>query len=186
MPQRVHSFAPVARRDARVLILGSMPSVRSLADGQYYAHPQNQLWTLLGELVGAGRELPYRARLRVLRERGIALWDVAHSCERAGSADAAMRGVQPNDIRGLLRRCPKIAAVFLNGRKAQQLFTALVAGTLGTRAATLHVETLPSTSPAHASMPRAVKLARWRKLAEFLPALPMASRARAGRARPRP
>ena len=77
-----------------------------------------------------------------------------------------MRDVEPNDIAGLLERCPRIAAVFLNGRKAQELFERLVANSLDGRE--LHVEYMPSTSPANASIPRTDKLARWRRILNWL------------------
>ncbi len=80
----VRSFAPLAAPDARLLILGSMPGVASLDAGQYYAHPQNAFWRIMGELVGAGPDKSYEERTHILRKRGIAVWDVLKSCVRAG------------------------------------------------------------------------------------------------------
>ncbi len=167
MTDKIESFPPVADRSARVLILGSMPSVKSLAQKEYYAHPQNQFWPFMGELFGAGRDRPYAERLRILARSGVALWDAAHRCHRELSADATMRDVEPNDVSGLLRRCPRIRAIFCNGRKSEELFRRHVVPILGDDLERLHIGYLPSTSPANASIPRDRKLAAWREVAEW-------------------
>ena len=163
----VDSFPPVARRDARVLVLGTMPSVASLRARQYYAHPQNMFWDIMGELFGADRHLPYRVRLRKLQDAGVALWDVARVCERRLSADATMREVEPNDFARLVGRCPDLGAVFCNGRKAEELFRKLVVPRARGRLAELPVRYLPSTSPANASIPRPQRARAWRALLGF-------------------
>ena len=83
--EKIRSFLPVATSEARTPILGSMPGIASLTAGQYYAHPRNAFWRIMGELVGAGPEKPYDERLRILNTRGIALWDVLDSCVRLGT-----------------------------------------------------------------------------------------------------
>jgi len=83
--ERVFSFEPIEDAVSTVLILGSMPGKASLAAGEYYAHPRNVFWTIMGELVGAHPGLPYQDRLKILRCSGIALWDVLGSCVRPGS-----------------------------------------------------------------------------------------------------
>ena len=100
----VESFPPIVREDARVLVLGSMPSIASLRAHQYYGNPQNLFWTIMGGLFGAGPKLPYAARVERIAARGVALWDVARRCRRRRSADATMRDVEPNDIQGLKSR----------------------------------------------------------------------------------
>lgn len=164
----VESFAPVARADARVLVLGSMPGVASLRAGRYYAHPRNAFWPLCEALFEVPAEAPYERRLTLLQDRGVALWDVAFRCRRRASADATIDEVVPNDIPGLLRRCPAIAALGFNGRKAEELFRRLVAPGLGARLADLDRLYLPSTSPAHAARSFAQKLAGWRPLLDRL------------------
>ena len=104
-------FPPVARRDARVLILGSMPSEASLAEGFYYAHPANAFWWLLAGALGRAVPEGVAARRRLLFEHRIALWDVVHRCRRRGSLDAAIeRGsLRLNDFAGFLARHPRSA-----------------------------------------------------------------------------
>jgi len=160
------SFPPMARGDARVLILGSMPGVASLRARQYYAHRQNQFWWIMGRLFGAERELPYAQRVERLLERRVAVWDVLKHCERKGSLDGDIRRGSEvvNDFARFLEKHSSIRAVFFNGRKSEVVFTCRVQAHLGPRGATLRYARLPSTSPAHAGMPRAAKLRAWRRI----------------------
>lgn len=161
---RAVSFPPVARRDAAVLILGTMPGVASLAAREYYAHPRNAFWTILAERTGVPADAPYARRCAGLRRAGIALWDVARACRRAGSLDADIvpASVTPNDIAGLLARCPAVRAILFNGGPAERLFLRHVAPRLDPRAAAIPAVRLPSTSPAHASRTVAGKRRAWR------------------------
>jgi hypoxanthine-DNA glycosylase len=163
-------FSYVARRDARVLVLGSLPGVRSIEAQQYYAQPQNAFWRIMDELVGAGPDLGYATRLQRLKASGIALWDVAAAAERPGSLDAAIvrESVVANDFPGFFARHRRIGAVYFNGAKAEELYRKLVLPTLAEPFASLATERLPSTSPAHAAMPYAAKLAAWSVVADAL------------------
>src|SRR5205085_2091570 len=100
----------------RVLILGSMPGVMSLRLRQFYAYPQNSFWKIMGELVGAGPELDYSARITRLQASNIGLWDVLKSCERSGSLDSAIKpaSMQPNDFATLFAEHPALTHVFFN------------------------------------------------------------------------
>lgn len=164
-PAAVSSFAPIANRDARVLVLGSMPGARSLAANQYYAHPQNRFWWIMGQLFDAAPEHSYAQRTRQLRAHGVALWDVLQSCVRPGSLDADIdpATVVANDFAALFARCPRIGAVLCNGGTAWQFYRRYVLPDLPQPWASLPVTKLPSTSPAHASMRPAQKLAAWRR-----------------------
>jgi len=163
-------FPYAADPDARVLILGSMPSQKSLTASQYYAHPQNGFWPIMGELFGFDPKLPYEERLARLRAAGIALWDVAHQCVRPGSMDHAIEtdSVVANDFVALFHSHPNIRAIFFNGRKAEELYRRLVLPGLSTELQQIERRLLPSTSPANAGMSRSEKCNRWR---EILPAL---------------
>ena len=164
----IHSFAPVADATARVLILGSMPGGRSLQLQQYYGHPHNAFWKIMGALCGFDpASTPYPARLAALQARGIALWDVLASCVRPGSLDSSIvdTTMVPNDFAGFLAAHPRIERVCFNGAKAEAVFRRLVLPTLD-KAHPLRTVRLPSTSPAHAGMALAAKLAAWRAAVE--------------------
>lgn len=139
-----------------MLILGSFPSAASLAAGEYYAHPQNQFWRVLGALLCQPlRELPYAARLQAVRKAGIGIWDIYATCEREGSLDSAIRAGTENDLGGLRHSAPALRRIGFNGRTAAKRLREVEA--LGYEAVVL-----PSTSPAHAGMKFEDKLARWR------------------------
>ena len=144
-----------------MLVLGSMPGEASLAAAQYYAHPRNAFWPIMGALFGAGPELPYPARLQRLEAAGVALWDVIGACERAGSLDSAIApaSIEANDFARLFRDCRHIRHVFFNGAAAETAFRRHVRGRIVLPA--LSFTRLPSTSPAHAARNFEAKLAAW-------------------------
>ena len=156
MGATLQGLAPVIDQRARVLILGSFPSTASLAAQQYYAHPQNQFWRILGEVVGQPlKEMDYPARIAAVQAAGIAIWDVFASCERAGSLDSAIQDAVPNPLAELRESAPALRRICFNGRTAARRIREVEA--LGFEAMVL-----PSTSPAHAGMSFGEKLARWR------------------------
>ena len=169
---RVSSFPPQVGPGCRVLVLGTVPSLRSLEMRQSYAHPHNLFWRFMGELYDAGPELPYAERIARLHALGVGIWDVLKDCERPGSLDSSIlvESEIPNDIPGLLEEHPTIRAIALNGGKAQQVFARRILPMIpaGRRDA-LEILALPSTSPANASIRREVKLARWSELLRFAP-----------------
>lgn len=144
-----------------MLVLGSMPGEASLAAAEYYAHPRNAFWPIMGALFGAGPELPYPVRLQGLTTAGVALWDVIGTCVRAGSLDSAIdpASIESNDFAGLFAACPHIRHVFFNGAAAEAAFRRHVRGQIALPA--LHFTRLPSTSPAHAARNFDAKLAAW-------------------------
>jgi len=158
----LRSFAAAARADARVLVLGSMPGAASLAAAQYYAHPRNAFWPIMGALFDAGPELSHAGRLARLNTAGVALWDVIAACERSGSLDSAIApaSIEANDFAGLFRACPHIRHVFFNGTAAETAFRRHVRGRIELPAG-LAFTRLPSTSPAHATRGFDAKLAAW-------------------------
>ncbi|MFO1344989.1 MAG: DNA-deoxyinosine glycosylase [Rhodocyclaceae bacterium] len=156
----VESFPPIVAPGARVLILGSMPGVASLSAGQYYAHPRNAFWPILGALCGFAATAPYAERVLALQAAGVAVWDVLQSCVRPGSLDTAIERSSevPNDIAGLLSDQPGIRCIAFNGGTAEAAFRRHVpADVVGG----LRLLRLPSTSPANAAWSFERKLAAW-------------------------
>jgi hypoxanthine-DNA glycosylase len=158
----IQSFPPIENPAATILILGSMPGKESLRAGQYYAHPRNAFWPIMGELVGAAPSLPYEARIRKLKSAGIALWDVLASCRRHGSMDADIEAdsICANNFASFFHTHRHVTHVFFNGTMAEQCFHRYVKPLLEKRE--LHFERLPSTSPANATMSYKQKLKAWR------------------------
>jgi len=151
-------LAPVIAPDTRILILGSFPGAASLAAQQYYAHPRNQFWKLVGALIGEDLySLPYADRLPGLLAHRFGLWDVLAACEREGSLDSAIRNPAANDFERLHRLCPELEIVGFNGQTS---------GKFAPQFATQGYRTvvLPSSSPAHMALSFEQKLATWRRL----------------------
>lgn len=158
---RKRCFPPVVNADTRVLILGSLPGEASLAAGQYYAHPRNQFWPLLGSLLQIDLPaLPYGQRLDSLLQHGIGLWDVIAEARRRGSLDTAIRDSQHNDLQQLLASLPKLQLVAFNGKTAGKQATSVAANGVATLI-------LPSSSPA-LTLPFATKQAEWQALAPYM------------------
>ena len=162
---RQRCFAPVVDERTRLLILGSLPGVQSLAKAQYYGNRQNAFWRLMSEvleqdLVG----LDYAARLQALLRHGVGLWDVVAEAHRAGSLDSAIRQRDDNDLPALLARYPAIQAIGFNGGTAAKLGLKI----LGEREVNYRIVTLPSSSPAY-TLPYAEKFMHWQNLRLALP-----------------
>ena len=156
---------PIARRDARLFILGSLPGDASLAAQRYYAHPTNQFWRLLGAAIGEELQpLAYEERLRLLAERRIGLWDVIASAARSGSLDQAIRMAQHNRIEHLLHDFPDLRAIAFNGSTSARIGRELV----GTPPADITLIDLPSSSAAN-TLRFDDKATAWSRLAQFVP-----------------
>jgi len=149
---------PIARRDARVLILGSLPGDASLAAQEYYAHPRNQFWPLVGVVIGRDiAAMDYSARVDALSIAGIALWDVVAEAHRYGSLDEKIRNAQANDLRSFASQLGQLRAVAFNGKKAAVLAAGAFDGL------PVNIGNLPSSSPAY-SLSWATKVATWGEL----------------------
>jgi hypoxanthine-DNA glycosylase len=155
----VYGFGPIARPDAKVLILGTLPSEASLAAGEYYAHPRNAFWYIIERLFAGQTGLDYAARKSLLIGAGVALWDVLHAAKRCGSVDSnIVPGSEVvNDFPALFAQHPDIKTVFFNGGNAQALFHRLAVPQPD-----LRFVRLPSTSPANARLSRERKFEQWK------------------------
>lgn len=162
----IQSFPPIAGPNARILILGSIPGKASLEAGEYYAHPRNQFWPIIAELLQCGPLADYPSKIRALLDANIALWDVMQSCYRPGSLDSAIdkSSVVANDFPGFLADHPRIRHIFFNGATAEQAFRRLVLPDLLYPKSRL--QRLPSTSPAHAALSLQQKLQSWSLITE--------------------
>jgi hypoxanthine-DNA glycosylase len=153
--RRLVGLPPIVDAGVRVLILGSFPSPASLAAQRYYAHPQNQFWRLLADVLAVPLpDLDYAGKQRALLAAGIGVWDVYGLCQREGSLDSAIRAAQPNDFACVTRVATRLHRVCFNGKTAARFAPRLAAQGFDTCV-------LPSSSPAY-TLAFAGKLALWR------------------------
>jgi TDG/mug DNA glycosylase family protein len=157
------SFPPIVDTRSRVLVLGTLPGEESLRRQQYYAHPRNLFWPIVCALFGATPPPDYAERVAFIAAHRIALWDVCEVGERERSADTTIRRERPNGIDLLLDERRLIRAVAFNGTAARRLYDRHFP-----RRPELTYLSLPSTSPAHATIDFAGKLARWTALREVV------------------
>jgi hypoxanthine-DNA glycosylase len=159
-------FPEIADKQAQILILGSMPSVQSLKQQQYYAHPRNAFWPIMTVLCDMDKECNYQQRCEHLKTNYVAVWDVLKACHRQGSLDTNIdpSSMIANDFNSFFQQHPKIKYLFFNGAKAQQIFKRYVVPNLDTSFKQLNQTRLPSTSPAHAAMKLEQKLKLWKTM----------------------
>jgi len=160
-------FLPILGESPRVLILGTLPSVKSLEKSQYYGNPQNAFWWVMSELLGFDLSESYSTRSQCLRAHNIAAWDVISSCHRPGSLDSKIdqSTLIPNDFSNLLSQTSTVELVAFNGQAACKLFTKFVQVEAHPKREFI---TLPSTSPANAAMTKEAKKQQWLKIMKHL------------------
>ena len=156
----IHPIRPVFDKDSRILILGSFPSVKSREEGFFYGHPQNRFWRVTAQVFGEKTPMSVDEKKSFLLRNHISLWDVIGSCEIDGSSDASIRNVTVNDLSVILETAD-IQAVFLNGKKAEQLYKKYLLPVVKRDAVCL-----PSTSPANASWSLEKLVEAWKIIAE--------------------
>ena len=166
---RVQSFEPVIGTNPQVIILGSMPGVASLEAVQYYAHPRNAFWPIMGELFKFDPAADYGTRVNQIQALPIILWDSLKACHRLGSLDSAIDDAtaETNDFPWLLQQYPEIKAIFCNGATSEKYFRKLALPSLP-QPQDFEVLRLPSTSPANAGMSFDDKLTAWRQILDFV------------------
>lgn len=160
---KISSFPPIIKNNSKILILGSIPGVKSLEMKQYYAHPQNKFWKIICEIFSEEFTTDYAKRIKILEKCHIALWDVIDTCERKGSLDSEIRNEEANKIGELLQNFPNIKAIFCNGQKSYKNLQKILPKEFH-----LSIIALPSTSPAHASLRYIDKLENWKIILKYL------------------
>ena len=161
--QKISSFPPIINENSKILILGSIPGVKSLEMQQYYAHPQNKFWKIICEIFNEDFTTDYAERIKILEKHHIALWDVIDTCERKGSLDSEIRNEEANKIEELLQNFPNIKAIFCNGQKSHKNLQKILG-----KKFRLPIIVLPSTSPAYAGLSYFDKLKLWHIILEKL------------------
>ncbi|WP_144281105.1 DNA-deoxyinosine glycosylase [Chryseobacterium echinoideorum] len=162
MQNRISSFPPIINADSKILILGSIPGVKSLEKQQYYGHPQNKFWKIIFELFNEEFTEGYTEKINVLKKHHIALWDVIDSCERKGSLDSEIKNEEANQIPELLQEYPNIQAIFCNGGKSYKNLQKMLG-----KDSIIPFYLLPSTSPLH-TISFEKKLEEWKRILEFV------------------
>ena len=157
--QKISSFPPIINKDSEILILGSIPGIRSLEMQQYYAHPQNKFWKIICEIFNEEFTTNYQQRIEILEKHHIALWDVIDTCERKGSLDSEIRNEEANKIEELLQNFPNIKAIFCNGQKSHKNLQKILG-----KKFRMPIIVLPSTSPAYAGLKYEEKLLSWQEI----------------------
>lgn len=153
-----HSFEPVYDRNSKILILGTLPSVKSRENNFYYGHKQNRFWKVLAHILNESVPESIDEKKQMLLKHNIAIWDVIQSCDIRGSSDSSIKNVEPTDIRRILNNSD-VKYIFANGNKAGQLYKKYQLPITGIEAVVL-----PSTSPANAAW-RFEKLCEaWKKI----------------------
>lgn len=140
-----HPIEPIYDRNSQILILGSFPSVKSREEGFFYGHPQNRFWRVLSAVCKVEIPVTTEEKKKFLLENHIAVWDVIASCDIVGSSDSSIKNVVPNDLKKIIDVAP-IEKIFVNGKKAEQLYKKYIQPEIGRQAICL-----PSTSPANAA-----------------------------------
>lgn len=162
MENRISSFPPFIDDQSKILILGSIPGVKSLEKQQYYAHPQNKFWKIIFELFSEEFTENYSERVATLTKHHIAIWDVIDSCERKGSLDSEIKNEEANQIGELLEQYSNVKAIFCNGGKSYKNLQKILGKNYK-----LPIFLLPSTSPLH-TVSFEKKYEEWKAILNFL------------------
>ena len=158
----IASFSAIESANSKCLILGSMPGADSLRYQQYYAHKHNAFWFIMGELFGAGFDVDYLERVKILKQNNIAVWDVLKQCKREGSLDSNIRDEEPNDIHTFIAQ-HSLKRIIFNGKKSEQMFKKYILPEGRESLSDIELLAMPSTSPAMATLNKKQKLEIWRE-----------------------
>jgi len=159
-------FEPIIAINAKLLILGTMPSTTSINLQQYYGHPRNAFWPIMSALLNANLDTSYLSRKNWLINNNIAVWDVLQHCQRSGSLDANINltTAKTNDFSYLYNKYPTIKQVFFNGKLAEKYYKQHVLPAVINQFSYLEYQYLPSTSPAYAALKLEQKIEAWKAI----------------------
>lgn len=163
----ISSFAPIIDSNCKILILGTMPGVKSLQKQEYYGHERNAFWKIIYSLFNQELSHDYASKKAFLLQHNIALWDVLESCQREGSSDSNIKNSVPNDINELLSNYLSIKDIFFNGETAHKLFRRFIIKKL--KRNDISFITLPSTSPAN-TIKFEQKFEQWKSILQIIEA----------------
>lgn len=160
----IECFPPIIDENAQILIIGTMPSVKSLDRKEYYAHPRNAFWKIIAKLYNNGSDFSdFAEKKTCILKNHLALWDNLRFCERNGSLDSDIKNMIPNDFETLLKNYPHIYRLIFNGQKSYQFFKRFHPELLEK----YQYFVLPSTSPANATLSFDKKLSFWQEALKF-------------------
>lgn len=154
----VHPIPAFVPENAKILVLGSFPSVRSRETGFFYGHKQNRFWKVLAAVFSDKEPETIREKKAFLSKNNVALWDVIGSCEITGSSDASIKNAEPNDIPSLVKNTG-IKKIFLNGKTSEKYYKKYMASSMEITA-----KALPSTSPANAAFSVGMLIEEWKEI----------------------
>ena len=157
-----HHFPPLFAPDSRVLILGSIPSPKSRAQGFFYGHPQNRFWPVLAAVLGEPAPATVEEKRALALRHHIAMWDTLASCEIRGASDTSIRNPVPNDLNWLIGQT-QVTHIFCTGATSYRYYRKLCQPATGIEAVCL-----PSTSPANAAWSRERLIEAYRVIAQTL------------------
>lgn len=156
------SFEPIADNNSTILILGSLPGDKSLELQEYYGHPRNRFWKIIASITQSDLPLTYNAKKELLLKSKIGIWDVAHKANRKGSLDSFIKDVEPNNISGFIENHLNLKVIGFNGSKSQSLYDRYF-----TRKHSIKYISLPSSSPANASISFENICKKWSEILEY-------------------
>lgn len=158
----VHPFGPLYNEESKILILGSLPSVKSREKQFFYGHPQNRFWPMLAKILGEPLPQTIEEKKSIVLKHHIAMWDTIYSCDIKGSSDASIKNVVPTDLKTVIRNS-QIKAVFCNGKTSGKYYKKYQEKELE-----LPAKVMPSTSPANAAWTMDKLIEEWKEIADYL------------------
>ena len=117
------SLKPFVPKGARILILGSFPSIATRAAGFYYAHKTNRFWKVLAAIFDEKELTSIQEKKDFLTRHKIALYDTIEACDIQASSDASIKNViSAKETIEEIKRKERISYVFTTGSTSSKLY----------------------------------------------------------------